>query len=576
MSAPVKTALRVRVRTPELGVRWESRGERLRTNLRALFTGPRAGKLPRRARFHDTWRAGESRWAGFGSSFAIHAAWMALVNPVLWTTSHDTYRRPLSERVELTYYRPARDLPPLLPLAPKAKAPAREPSRPPPAPEPPAQLRIDRPARQTILSTPAVPNHPRQTLIQPLAPPEAPKILPQLPNIVQWTAPSVPRPRVQISREALARLRPRLRRARAQIPEAQLPLPTAPNAETLASDMSIPVSAAVILKPRLRIAATTVAARGARRVVGEALAAPEVGGPAGGMVDGDPGVRLVIALSAMPAPPEPAFEIPLGNVAARIAMSPLGAQPGLLSGGVTSGGSPNGGTPGINGSGAGSGPNGGGGGGGSGPPGILISGGDPSNTANVAGPGSPGSAPPAPLPARPEARPSPPLRGLNLGRPGALIPPTRESASMGDFSPASPEAVLRSKRIYTVYVNMPNLASVTGSWIVRFAELNGEKVDPGAPMLSDLSSPQPLRKVDPHYPPALVSARIQGEVVLYAIIRRDGSVDSVQLLKKLEPQLDRNAVEAFSRWQFRPAERNGDPVEIEAVITIPFRAVAPL
>jgi TonB family protein len=123
---------------------------------------------------------------------------------------------------------------------------------------------------------------------------------------------------------------------------------------------------------------------------------------------------------------------------------------------------------------------------------------------------------------------------------------------------------------------MPNMASATGSWIVRFAELNAEKVVAGAPLASDLSSPQPLRKVDPHYPPALVAARIQGEVVLYAIIRRDGTVDSVQVLKRLEPQLDRNAMDAFSRWQFRPAERNGDPVEIEAVITIPFRAVAPL
>jgi TonB family protein len=48
-------------------------------------------------------------------------------------------------------------------------------------------------------------------------------------------------------------------------------------------------------------------------------------------------------------------------------------------------------------------------------------------------------------------------------------------------------------------------------------------------------------------------------------------VDSIQLLKGVEPELDQNAMEALARWRFRPAMRGGVPVELEAVVHIPFR-----
>lgn len=127
-------------------------------------------------------------------------------------------------------------------------------------------------------------------------------------------------------------------------------------------------------------------------------------------------------------------------------------------------------------------------------------------------------------------------------------------------------------------VNAPNMASATGSWVLQFAELTDQSSKRDAPFFglrtdpeTDLSGPVPLLKVDPKYPPALVSARVQGDVILYAIIRKDGSVDSVQLLKGIEPRLNQNAMEALVRWKFRPAERRGEPVELEAVVTIPFR-----
>jgi TonB family protein len=122
---------------------------------------------------------------------------------------------------------------------------------------------------------------------------------------------------------------------------------------------------------------------------------------------------------------------------------------------------------------------------------------------------------------------------------------------------------------------MPNLTSASGSWTLKFARLD----DGSAPKLAytsqrEVTAPVALRKVDPRYPPELVKERIEGEVVLYAIIRKDGSIDSIQVMRSVDPQLDRNAMDAFSRWQFGPGMMDGEAVDVEMVVRVPFRAPA--
>jgi protein TonB len=156
--------------------------------------------------------------------------------------------------------------------------------------------------------------------------------------------------------------------------------------------------------------------------------------------------------------------------------------------------------------------------------------------------------------------------------PGRALPvPLSDRTKLG----ATPEEIWGPKQVYTMHVNMPNLASATGSWVMSFVELWSVEEAQGSPVVTDsgLTGPVPLRKVDPRYPPALFAARVEGEVVLYAVIRKDGSVDSIQLVKGVEPQLDLNAMEALARWRFRPAQRKGVAVELEAIVHIPFRAV---
>ncbi len=125
--------------------------------------------------------------------------------------------------------------------------------------------------------------------------------------------------------------------------------------------------------------------------------------------------------------------------------------------------------------------------------------------------------------------------------------------------------VFGTRRFYSVALNMPNLTSAGGSWIIRFAELNEQSP------AGELTAPVATLKVDPAYPPEAIRDQVQGTVTLYAIIHKDGSVGEVRVLRGVDTRLDENARIALARWKFRPATRDGVAVDLEAVVQIPFR-----
>jgi len=133
-------------------------------------------------------------------------------------------------------------------------------------------------------------------------------------------------------------------------------------------------------------------------------------------------------------------------------------------------------------------------------------------------------------------------------------------------------AVFAGRKFYSVTLNMPNLNSAGGSWVIRFAELNQDSSarDAHAPA-ADLSQPMATRKVDPAYPLQLMRENVHGTVILYAVIHADGSVGNVRVLRGVDDRLDRFASEAVAQWKFEPATKNGTPVDVEATFQIPFR-----
>lgn len=78
-----------------------------------------------------------------------------------------------------------------------------------------------------------------------------------------------------------------------------------------------------------------------------------------------------------------------------------------------------------------------------------------------------------------------------------------------------------------------------------------------------------IRKVQPAYPPLARSARIQGSVVLFAVISRAGTIDNLRVLSG-HPMLVPAAIDAVKQWQYRPYILNHEPIEVETQITVNF------
>jgi protein TonB len=78
-----------------------------------------------------------------------------------------------------------------------------------------------------------------------------------------------------------------------------------------------------------------------------------------------------------------------------------------------------------------------------------------------------------------------------------------------------------------------------------------------------------IRAPKPLYPPLAKSARIQGTVVLAAVISKPGTVENLTVLSG-HPLLIQAALEAVRQWRYRPTVLNGDPVEVDTTITVNF------
>jgi protein TonB len=89
-------------------------------------------------------------------------------------------------------------------------------------------------------------------------------------------------------------------------------------------------------------------------------------------------------------------------------------------------------------------------------------------------------------------------------------------------------------------------------------------------IVSQLTEAQLLNKVEPVYPRPAILAGVQGQVQLHAIIARNGTIQSLNVISG-HPLLIRAATEAVSQWRYRPYVLNGEAVEVETFITVNFR-----
>lgn len=522
---------------PKLYIAWNSFHSNFFSSVGAFFRGAKIDKhAPPSKVFPDVYIERRSPKLAILIAAVLHVIFFAMPWPDFAVAPAPN---SAFENTQLTWSGPVTDLP-LLQI-PKTKTKSA-----------PKAARIEQPApadsqeafhpRQRIYTDPVHPTHPRQTLINSAAPNEPPKILPQMPNVVQLAASEGPaKPRMEINEKELAKLHPKTVKPAAT---TDAPMPEIAHLDEHPAVLSITTPTDAPAKPKLEINAGSAPRVAERKQAGDNSGAPEV--PLGGSPNATAASTL-IALSANPAPPAPVVPAPQGNLAARVAMSPVG-QPGASGAAANHSNGGGGGDSGSAGTGTGN-----------HSVGISINGGNPNaNSSGFAG-GTrltlPKSSSAMKRPDPNDTLEDPPER---VGPPNfAMLPPG-----------AKPEAIFSTKHVYAMNVNMPNLNSATGNWIIHFSELH--LADP-LHRTQNVTSPVPVRKVDPKYPQSFLLEHVEGQVVLYGVIKKDGTVGEIIKVKGLDEVLDANAIDAFSQWKFAPAMRDGEPVDLEAIVYIPFK-----
>lgn len=88
---------------------------------------------------------------------------------------------------------------------------------------------------------------------------------------------------------------------------------------------------------------------------------------------------------------------------------------------------------------------------------------------------------------------------------------------------------------------------------------------------SGVDPPRLLREVRADYSDAARRANIEGEVVMEIVIRRDGSVGDITILRGLPLDLNERARAAVKQWKFSPARMKGTPVDVIVEVSVEFR-----
>jgi protein TonB len=167
-----------------------------------------------------------------------------------------------------------------------------------------------------------------------------------------------------------------------------------------------------------------------------------------------------------------------------------------------------------------------------------------------------------------------------VSRPRALAPPSASAAPLEAQDALTPEPPL----VDTAPVAAVNAVEggvndgdhggvLPGLGVGALPEPTPPPTPPSPPQPyrvgGNVHAPQKIRDVAPRYPAIAQASRVEGIVILEAVISEDGVVLDVRVLRS-QPLLDAAAVEAVRQWRFTPATLNGAAVPVVMTVTVAF------
>jgi protein TonB len=180
---------------------------------------------------------------------------------------------------------------------------------------------------------------------------------------------------------------------------------------------------------------------------------------------------------------------------------------------------------------------------------------------------------PAPLPAVPAAQHANPASAAQSNMTGVrLISPPQipQSINMLTETAAPPPMVDPGAIGVSHGTGDPGARGTVPGSILGSDQILPPPPPPAAhPRPSTMMEGNLVLRVQPDYPAPARQLRVQGKVVLRAVISREGTIENLQVVSG-HPMLVRAAVDAVRQWRYRPYVLNGEPVDVETEVTVNF------
>ncbi len=165
------------------------------------------------------------------------------------------------------------------------------------------------------------------------------------------------------------------------------------------------------------------------------------------------------------------------------------------------------------------------------------------------------------------------MRSTNAARPDALQVPTSRPHPMTDIVDVSPAPTLGES---VAIGSSSGRRGVSDGVVNSILATSNAAAPPPAPKpvahpprISRMMEGNLIHRVQPLYPTTAKAARIQGSVVLRAVISKEGTIENLAV-QSGHPMLVKAAIDAVRQWRYRPYLLNGDPFEVETQVTVNF------
>jgi hypothetical protein len=135
--------------------------------------------------------------------------------------------------------------------------------------------------------------------------------------------------------------------------------------------------------------------------------------------------------------------------------------------------------------------------------------------------------------------------------------------------------VFRNEAVYTVYVDVSDIAPTSQAWILQYADSGSGPRTAEVNLGSDGSLQAPSTMLEPPYaltkllPEKLSSPPTNAMTVITGIISRDGKMENARVLQAPTEEIGKQWAEAIAKWSFRPASKGGSPIPVRALLGIP-------